>query len=95
MVSLWTVDIVLASITSVVLVALLAVYLRTYRRMRTTFGLGLISFAGILLAQGLFAAYTSFTLEASGYQQDVALPILVINTLGLVALAVLLRLSWD
>ncbi len=95
MVSLWTIDIALAAVSSAVLMALLGVHLRTYRRVATRFGLSLMVFIAILLAQNLFAIYSFFLMEGRGYQAGVALPLLVINASALTAYLVLLKITWE
>ncbi len=95
MVSLWTINVVLALASSGVLVVLLGLYARNYRQVATAFGLSLMIFAAVLLAQNLFAVYSNLSLQAQGFKADVALPMLILQTLQLVAVGVLLKVSWD
>jgi len=95
MVSLWTVNIVVGVAASVALAGLLRFYVRTYRKVATAFGLSLIAFATLLLAQNVIAVYSYVSLQSQGFTADVALPMLLLNALELGALLVLLRFTWE
>ena len=79
-----------AAISAVLLVVLIAVYLRMYRDSHAQFSIGLTLFAAFLLAQNLIAVYSLLTMAsliAEGF-----LPfLLTINLAEVLGIAVLLR----
>jgi hypothetical protein len=80
----------LAGVNILFLLALTAVWLRNYRTFRTTLVLGLVAFAGAMLAENALALYFFFSMQ-SFYSGDphVQQAVLVLRGLQLVALAFL------
>lgn len=86
---------IVALVSSAILGSLLFLHVRTYRRLATRFGLGLMAFAAILLVQNLYAVYSYFTWEAQRYNSQVAIPMLVLSASGLGAFLILFWLTWE
>jgi uncharacterized protein with PQ loop repeat len=95
MIGIWTVNVILAAASGGVLILLLGLHVRTYRKVATTFGLSLMVFIALLLAHNLFSIYANLSLQAQGYRSNVALPMLVLNASELAAYLVLLRITWE
>lgn len=86
--SLWTVDVVVAVASAVLMLWALAFYYGRARRVPSVFSVGLTIFTVIFLVQNLLAIVFYFQL-AQTYSADVALPMLTLNGLGLAAFATL------
>ncbi len=79
-----------AAISAVLLLVLVAVYLRVYRDTHAQFSLGLSVFASILFAQNVLAVYSFLTMAS--YIQEPFLPYLLsINVAEALAIIALLR----
>ena len=79
-----------AAISAVLLLVLVAVYLRVYRDTRAQFSLGLSVFASILFAQNVLTVYSFLTMAS--YIQEPFLPYLLsINVAEALAIIALLR----
>jgi len=96
--TLWTIDLVLATASIIVLVVLLYLYRSNFRTLRSPLSLGLILFAGLFLLENLAAMYFYFvwneSLSNTGYASSVAMPMLLLNAVELVAFSTLLLVSW-
>jgi hypothetical protein len=81
---------VLAGVNLVCLLVLTAVWVRNYRRFRTTLVLGLLAFAVAMLVENALALYFFFTMQ-SLYSGDphVQQAVLVLRALQLVAVGTL------
>jgi len=76
------------------LIALLYVYGRSYRRLKSKFTLGLLLFAFLLLLQNIF--FLMFFLLQSGFRgPGMGIPLLTINTTQFIALLILLKITWE
>ena len=82
------------AISSVLLVALLYVYWRNYRAMKAKFTLGLLVFAALLLIQNIVGMYYRFTMM-NFYNIEAAAGVAIIRGIEVLALAVLLYISWE
>jgi hypothetical protein len=79
-----------AGLSAILLLVLLAVYLRMYRDTKAGFSIGLTIFAAVLFAQNVFAVFSFVT--AGSYVLDQFLPFLLsINLAELAGIVVLLR----
>ncbi|MEM0286830.1 MAG: hypothetical protein QXG05_01495 [Nitrososphaerota archaeon] len=86
--SIWTIDIIVALASAVLMVYAFLFYFGKARKMSSSFSLGLTAFTGIFVLQNLIAVFFYYQL-AKEYSADVALPMLALNGLGLMAFAVL------
>jgi hypothetical protein len=85
----WMANIALVIINALLLGALLFVYVRNFGKLHSKFVLGLMTFAFLLLADNLVAAYLYFDL-AKTYGAAVATPLLIINVIGVFGFVTLL-----
>lgn len=79
---------------SILLLALLFVYYRNYKSMKAKFTLGLLVFALLLLVQNLVGMYYRFSMMGF-YNPEAAGGVALIRGIEVVALAVLLYISWE
>ncbi|MDG6954865.1 MAG: hypothetical protein JRN33_07810 [Nitrososphaerota archaeon] len=86
--SFWTIDIVVAVASAVLMFWAVIFYYRRARTLTSSFSVGLTLFTVIFLVQNLLAVFFYFQL-AQTYSADVALPMLALNGLGLAAFATL------
>ncbi len=82
------------AISSLLLLALLRVYYRNYRLIKAKFTLGLLVFAALLLLQNLVGIYYRFTMM-NFYNLEATEGVAIIRGIEVVALAVLLYISWE
>ncbi|MGC9518024.1 MAG: hypothetical protein ACP5C3_10070 [Methanomicrobiales archaeon] len=76
------------------LLALLYVYIRSYRRLKSNFTLGLMLFAFLLLLQNTF--FLMFFILQTGFRgPGMGVPLLTINSTQLIALIILLKITWE
>lgn len=79
-----------AAIDALLLLALVAIYLRVYRDTHAQFSLGLTIFATLLLAENILAVYSFLTIAS--YIAEQFLPfLLTINVAQVLGVSVLLR----
>ncbi|MBI5553894.1 MAG: hypothetical protein HY917_04095 [Candidatus Diapherotrites archaeon] len=84
---------IIALINSGLLALLLLVYLQNYRSMKTTFGLGLIVFSGLLMIESLVSIY--FQLAMIEYYSSEAMnQAFILSALKMMALAALNWITW-
>lgn len=88
----WLANIALAAVNAILVTGLLSMYLRNFRAIKSTFALGLLVFAGLFLVQNL-AALMIFLDFATEYTAEVAIPLLVTNSLQTVGFSALLWVS--
>lgn len=84
----------LAAASAVFLTALLFVYLRNHRELRSPFTLGLVFFAVLLLVQNLGSIYFDYMMSEAGQGSGVAIPMLVLNAAELIGFAALFFVTW-
>ena len=85
---IWTLDIIIAVVSTVIMLSVLAFYLRKAREIKSRFSVGLCAFSLIFVVQNIIAVVAYFTL-AQRYSADVALPLLALHVLGLTGFGVL------
>lgn len=86
-------DIVVSLGNILLLILLLYVYWDNYRKIKSSFTLGLIIFAGLLLLQNIL--FTSFLLFHPAFQvSDLGVPLFILNITEFLALAILLVVTW-
>lgn len=91
---LWSLNLIFGGVSIALLLVLLLVYARNLRKVWSPFGLGLVVFALLLLAQTSFALFSYAQWAAAGWPAELALPMLFINVAEASAFAVLLAISW-
>lgn len=93
MVGIWEINIVLGGVGIALLLALLYVYARNLREIRTPFGLGLLVFALLFLLENVVSIITYFAWWGI-HGADIALPMMYIRVAEVAAFGVLLAISW-
>ncbi len=84
--------IIVTALSAVLLLALLFIYIRNYKAIKSKFCMGLILFAIILLAENLASLYFQTTvMEHCSY--EVAEPVLLINILEVLGFSALLYVT--
>lgn len=91
--SIWTIDIVVAVASAILMLWAFAFYFRRAKSVTSSFSLGLTLFTVLFLIQNLLAILFYFQL-AQSYSADVALPMLTLNGIGLAAFATLVWVIW-
>lgn len=77
----------------VLLILLLYVYWNNYRKIKSSFTLGLIMFAGLLLLQNIL--FSSFLLFHQAFRvAGLDIPLFILNVTEFAALAILLIITW-
>ncbi len=83
------------------LLALLSIYLQNYKKIKSKFTMGLLVFASLLLLQNmvttLFLALNAF-FSISSQGLDIGrpqLPLSSVNIIQLIALSILLKITWE
>lgn len=84
-----------AAASSLLLVALLSVYVRNHRQLRAPFTFGLVFFALLLLAQNVGSIYFDFMMSSSGVGSGIAIPMLILDLVELVGFGVLFVVTWQ
>lgn len=82
------------AVSSALILALLYVYYRNYRQVKSKFTLGLLVFAALLLLQNFAGMYYRFTMM-NFYNDEAAAGVALIRGIEVLALAVLLYVSWE
>ncbi len=85
---------VVAAASSAFLGGLLYVYAKNHRALRTPFTLGLVFFAGLLLAQSLGSIYFFWMMSQAGEGPGVAVPMLGLDLAELIGFATLFTVTW-
>lgn len=94
MVTLWELNLIAGGANIVLLLGLLYVYSSNLRQVRTPFGLGLVVFALLFVAQNVVGMLTVMNWWSQGWGPGVAEPMLAINLAETAAFSVLLFISW-
>lgn len=85
----WLANIGLVLLSAALMVILIVTYFSNFRHIRSKFVLGLMAFSTLLFAENLVAAFMYVDL-AKSYGPPVAVPLLVINAIGVLGFATLL-----
>lgn len=87
-------DIVISIGNIVLLIFLIYIYWGSYKEMKTRFSLGLLLFACLLLLQNLL--FTGFLLFHQAFRVSaIDLPLLLLNVTEFLALAILLKITYE
>ncbi len=88
----WSINIIIATINSFILVWVFILYARSHHRLGSKFSKALLLFAILLLLQSIIATIVYIRLK-DYYGPDVAIPLIPINVLSLLAMLTLLWIS--
>ncbi|MEE9164618.1 MAG: hypothetical protein V3U17_07515 [Thermoplasmata archaeon] len=91
---LWSLNMIFGSASIGLLVALLVLYTRNLRQIRSSFGIGLVVFALLLIAQTGWALWSMAQWATAGWPDAFAAPLLFLNVAQASAFGVLLAISW-
>ena len=84
----WLADIALVLVSAILMATLIVTYFRNFSRVHSKFVVGLMTFSILLFLENLVAAYLYYDL-AQSYGPPVAVPLLIINLLGVLGLSTL------
>lgn len=90
---LWSLNMIFGSASIGLLLALMVVYARNLRKVWSPFGLGLLVFAVLLIAQTGYALFSMAQWAMAGWDV-LAWPLLLLNIAQASAFGVLLTISW-
>ena len=91
---LWSLNMIFGSASIGLLAALLVLYARNLRQIRSSFGIGLVVFAVLLIAQTGWALWSMVQWAMAGWPDALATPLLYLNIAQTAAFGVLLAISW-
>jgi len=94
-ISFWMANMVISAASIIVLSALLVVYSKNFRTIKSTFSVGLVLFAVLFLVQNIAAVALYMSMAAQDYGLGVAMPMLALNIAELTGFAVLFWISWQ
>lgn len=99
-ISFWVANIILSAVSASVLSALLFIYVKNFRAIKSSFSVGLLVFGALLLIQSVAAValYVHILTQAAvpgRYGLDMAMPMFAITSAQLVGFGVLFRISWQ
>jgi len=90
----WQLNIVLSVVSLGFLGALVYVYARNLRHLRSPFTIGLVAFGALFVLQNLLAIYFYLAMADQNLGANVAMPMLALNLAGVVGFASLFFVSW-
>lgn len=85
---------VITGISTMVLGALIQVYISNLRKIKSKFTIGLLIFALLFLVQNLVSFYYFITMM-DYYAPEVEVHVFILNLLQLVAFTILLKITWE
>ena len=85
---------ILAALSALMLAALLHVYIKNLRRIKSSFTAGLVIFASLFLLQNIISLYFYLTMM-DYYVPEVELHVFIFTLLQTIGFAVLLKLTWE
>lgn len=91
--TLWLLDIAIASISSLLLLGILAIHLKSWRDTRGRVLLGASAFVVPLMLANMAVAYFSY-IWAQSFGAAVAFPVLVIESLQVAGYSIFFVVSW-
>ena len=94
MAMLMTLTTVLAALSALILAALLHIYIKNLRKIKSGFTAGLAIFAGLFLLQNIVSLYFYLTMM-DYYVPKVELHVFILTLLQTIGFAVLLKLTWE
>ncbi len=87
-------SIAVAAASAVLLVALLFVYIRNHRQLRSPFTLGLVLFAALFLVQNVGSVYFYYLMNEWRQGPGIAIPMFVLDAAELIGFAALFYVTW-
>lgn len=94
MAMLMTLTTILTALSSLILAALLHVYIKNLRKIKSSFTIGLMIFAILFLLQNIVSLYFYITMM-DYYVPKVELHVFIFTLLQTIGFAVLLKLTWE
>ena len=94
MAALMTLTTILTAVSALMLAALLHVYIRNLRKIKSNFTIGLLIFALLFLVQNIVSLYFYLTMMQY-YVPAVELHVFIFTLLQTIGFALLLKLTWE
>ena len=91
---LMTLTTILTAISTLILAALLHVYIKNLRKIKSSFTIGLMIFAILFLLQNIVSLYFYLTMM-DYYVPAVELHVFIFTLLQTIGFAILLKLTWE
>jgi len=91
---LMTLTTILTAVSILILAALLHVYIRNLRKIKSNFTIGLLIFALLFLVQNIVSLYFYLTMMEY-YVPAVELHVFIFTLLQTIGFAILLKLTWE
>ena len=91
---LMTLTTILTAISTLILAALLHVYIKNLRKIKSSFTIGLMIFAILFLLQNIVSLYFYLTMM-DYYVPAVELHVFIFTLLPTIGFAILLKLTWE
>ena len=85
---------ILTSVSTLILLALLYVYSKNLKKIKSKFTIGLFIFALLFLIQNLFSLYYYLTMMKY-YTPEVEVHVFVLTLLQTIAFLILLKITWE
>jgi hypothetical protein len=92
--TIWSIITICNVISVVTLVALMTIYFRNLRHMKSNLLIGLLLFAAIFLVQNIISLYYYFTMM-DYYVRDVRNHQFILTVLQTIAFLVMLKITWE
>lgn len=94
MAMLMTLTTILTALSTLILAALLHIYIKNLRKIKSSFTTGLVIFALLFLVQNIVSLYFYLTMM-DYYVPAVELHVFIFTLLQTIGFAVLLKLTWE
>ena len=94
MAMLMTLTTILTVLSALILAALLHIYIKNLRKIKSNFTIGLLIFALLFLIQNIVSLYFYLTMM-DYYVPEVELHVFIFTLLQTIGFAVLLKLTWE
>ncbi len=91
---LMTLTTILTAVSTLILAALLHIYIKNLRKIKSSFTIGLLIFAVLFLIQNLVSLYYFITMM-DYYSPEVEIHIFILTLLQAISFAVLLKITWE
>ena len=94
MAMLMTLTTILTVLSALILAALLHIYIKNLRKIKSNFTIGLLIFALLFLIQNIVSLYFYLTMM-DYYVPEVELHVFIFTLLQTIGFAILLKLTWE
>jgi hypothetical protein len=89
-----SITMVLSAASTLMLLVLIYIYYTNFKKIKSSFTLGLMLFALLFLVQNLVSLYYYFTMMEF-YVEQVSMHVFVLTLLQAIAFAIMLKLTWE